>query len=107
MKLTDNGACRLIADKIQQFRHGNRLMVNEDVNVTMTFFRRENPEKQCGKAKNAVFPEEIQRFFDTNEDEDLRTYPGKLDIKIFQRRRIGPRIFPNDVTVPVLFSDTL
>ena len=51
MKLTDNGACRLIADKIQQFRHGNRLMVNEDVNVTMTFFRRENPGKQCGIAK--------------------------------------------------------
>ena len=51
MKLTDNGACRMIAEKIQQFRSGNRLMVNEDVNVTMNFFRREEPEKQCGVAK--------------------------------------------------------
>ena len=51
MKLTDNGACRLIADKIQQFRNGNRLMVNEDVNVNMTFYRKNEPEKQCGVAK--------------------------------------------------------
>lgn len=51
MKLTENGACRCIAEKIQEFRHGNRLMVNDDVNVTMTFYRKNEPEKQCGVAK--------------------------------------------------------
>ena len=51
MKLTDNGACCLIAEKIREFRHGNRLMVHDDVNVTMTFYRKDNPEKQCGVAK--------------------------------------------------------
>ena len=51
MKLTDNGACRCIAVKIQEFRHGNRLMVNDDVYVTLTFYRKNEPEEQCGVAK--------------------------------------------------------
>lgn len=51
MKLTDNGTVCYIAEKIREFRHGNRLMVNEDVNVNMTFHRRNEPEKVCGVAK--------------------------------------------------------
>lgn len=51
MNIKENGACRAIAKKIKEIRRGNRLMVCDDVNVTMTFYKREQPEKKCGVVK--------------------------------------------------------
>ncbi len=51
MNIGECGACRAIADKIKEIRNGNRLMVSDDVNVTMTFYKREQPETKCGVVK--------------------------------------------------------
>lgn len=51
MNIKDSGTCCAIAKKIGEIRRGNRLMVCDDVNVTMTFYKREEPEKKCGVVK--------------------------------------------------------
>ena len=51
MNIKDNGAACAIADKIKEIRGGNRMMVGEDVNLTMHFYRRNEPEKKCGVVK--------------------------------------------------------
>lgn len=51
MNIKDQDACRRIASKIREFRRGNRLMVGDDVNVTMHLYRRDDPEKRCGMVK--------------------------------------------------------
>ena len=51
IQITDRGACRAIARSIRALRHGNRLMVNQDLNLTLTLHRREEPQKTCGVAK--------------------------------------------------------
>lgn len=48
MKITDNGACRCIASKIREFRGGNRLMARNDLNMNVTFYRRDQPETKVG-----------------------------------------------------------
>lgn len=48
MKITENGACRCIASKIQEIRGGNRLMARNDLNMNVTFYRRDEPEKKIG-----------------------------------------------------------
>lgn len=56
LNLTDEGACETIADKIKKIRGGNRLMAAHDVNTTVHFYRRDEPEKKCGTLKlNGVF----------------------------------------------------
>ena len=51
MNITDHGACKCIASKIKEIRNGNRLMVSDDMNITMTFYRRNDPDKKCGVIK--------------------------------------------------------
>ena len=51
MNLKDNGVCRCVASKIKEIRSGDRMMVNDDVNVTMTFYKKNEPDKKCGVAK--------------------------------------------------------
>lgn len=51
MNIKDQDACRCIASKIREFRRGNRLMVSDDINVTMNLYRRDDPEKRCGLIK--------------------------------------------------------
>ena len=43
----EDAPCR-IAEKIKKLRAGNRLMVGNDVNLNLTFFRRDNPAQKCG-----------------------------------------------------------
>ncbi len=51
MNLKENGTCCVIAKKLNEIRRGNRMMVNDDVNLTMTFYKRDNPESKCGVVK--------------------------------------------------------
>ncbi len=51
IRITEKDACRSVAQAIRDLRGGNRMTVNNDVNLTMTLYRREEPDKQCGTAK--------------------------------------------------------
>ncbi len=51
MNITENGTVCAIADKIRTLRAGNRMIVADDVNLTMNFYRRNEPEKKCGTLK--------------------------------------------------------
>ncbi len=51
MNLKDNGTVCAIVKKLNEIRRGNRMMVNNDVNTTMTFFRKDEPEKSVGVVK--------------------------------------------------------
>lgn len=51
MNIMDNGTVRAIADKIKEIRSGNRVMVGEDVDLTVNLYRRSEPEKKCGIIK--------------------------------------------------------
>lgn len=51
MKITDGGACCRIASKIKEIRGGNRLMANHDLNMTVTFYRRDEPDTKVGVVK--------------------------------------------------------
>lgn len=51
MNLKDMGACRAIASKIKEIKNGNRLMAQNDVNLTVTLHRRDEPETKCGVVK--------------------------------------------------------
>ena len=51
MKLTDTGALRAIAEKIREIRRGNRMMADNDLNFTMSFSRKDQPETKCGVIK--------------------------------------------------------
>ncbi|MBE6560606.1 MAG: hypothetical protein E7662_05730 [Ruminococcaceae bacterium] len=56
MNITDKNVCAEIVDKIKEIRGGNRLMASNDVNLAFRFYRRDNPDKQCGVMKiNGVF----------------------------------------------------
>lgn len=56
MHIEDEGACKKIADKIKKIRAGNRLMASQDMNVSLSFYHREQPEKRCGVLKlNGAF----------------------------------------------------
>ena len=48
MNITEKEAPRSLAEKVKSFRNGNRVMVQDDMNVKMTFFRRDTPEKKIG-----------------------------------------------------------
>lgn len=51
MNLRENGTCRKIAEEIKKIKNGNRLMAESDVNLTMTLYRRDEPETKCGVIK--------------------------------------------------------
>ena len=51
MNLGDEGTCEKVAKKIKEIRGGNRLMAANDMNVTLSFYRRDTPEKKCGVLK--------------------------------------------------------
>ncbi|MBO5649177.1 MAG: hypothetical protein J6S76_04625 [Clostridia bacterium] len=51
MNIKDQNACACIASKIKEIRQGNRLMLNDDVNITMNLYRRDTPDKRCGVVK--------------------------------------------------------
>jgi len=56
VNINDKCACENIVSKIKEIRGGNRLMASNDVNLTMNFYRRNDPEKKCGVLKlNGVF----------------------------------------------------
>ena len=56
MNIKDQNVCAVLADKIKEIRGGNRLMASNDVNLAFRFYRRDDPEKQCGVMKiNGVF----------------------------------------------------
>lgn len=51
LNIQDEDACCRIAEKIKKIRGGNRMMLSNDVNTTLTFYRRDNPDKKCGVMK--------------------------------------------------------
>ena len=51
MNIQESGAVCAIANKIQKIRSGNRMIAGNDVNLTMNFYRRRDPEKKCGTLK--------------------------------------------------------
>jgi len=51
LNVNDKCACETIAAKIKEIRGGNRLMASNDVNMTVNFYRRNEPEKKCGTLK--------------------------------------------------------
>ena len=51
MKITDNGAVRTLAEKIRAIRNGNRMIADNDLSFTMSFFRKDQPETKCGVVK--------------------------------------------------------
>ena len=51
IRITEKDACRSIAQAIRDLRGGNRMTVNNDVNLTMTLYRKNEPDKKCGTAK--------------------------------------------------------
>lgn len=51
MNIKESGTVCAIANKIQKIRGGNRMMVGDDVNLTMHFYRKDEPEKKCGTLK--------------------------------------------------------
>lgn len=56
MNITDKNVCAEIASRIKEIRAGNRLMASNDVNLAFRFYRRDDPQKQCGLMKiNGVF----------------------------------------------------
>lgn len=56
LNIQDEDACCRIAEKIKAIRSGNRLMAQNDMNLSLTFYRRDNPDKKCGVLKlNGVY----------------------------------------------------
>lgn len=56
LNVNDKCACEAIAAKIKEIRGGNRLMASNDVNLSVNFYRRDEPEKRCGTLKvNGLF----------------------------------------------------
>ncbi len=51
MNLKENGTCRKIAEEIRRIKNGNRLMAQNDVNLTVNLYRRDDPETKCGVIK--------------------------------------------------------
>ncbi len=51
IRITEKDACRSVAQAIRDLRGGNRMTVNNDVSLTMTLYRKDEPDKQCGTAK--------------------------------------------------------
>lgn len=56
MNIQDEDACCRIAETIKKIRAGNRMMIANDMNLSLTFYRRDEPDKKCGVLKlNGVY----------------------------------------------------
>ena len=51
MNIKDNDACRTIADKLGGAKKRSPLTVGEDMNLTMSVYRKDQPEEKCGTIK--------------------------------------------------------
>jgi len=51
MNIKEENACCRIADGIKKIRGGNRLMASHDLDLNVTFYRRDEPEKKVGTLK--------------------------------------------------------
>ena len=48
MNIKDSGACRAIAERIRGAKKKNPLTVGEDMDITMSVYRKDQPEEKCG-----------------------------------------------------------
>ncbi len=51
MNLKENGTVRAIVEKIKEIRRGNRMLADNDLSFTMSFFRKDQPDTKCGVVK--------------------------------------------------------
>ncbi len=63
LQIQNPGTAAKLAQKLREIRGGNRLMASNDVGLSVTFYRRDQPEKKCGTMKlSGVFDYSLLDF---------------------------------------------